>query len=186
MGLLSVVATPIGNLEDITARAVRTLREVDLVVAEDTRVTRRLLSHLGLDTPAIPFHEFSDPRGLIGIISRLKQGGHVAVVTDSGTPGISDPGAFLVSEILRSLPGHQGRDRARTFRPDRRPGRLRLPRRTVHLLRFPAGQEGTWAFFSDLARRPEALVIYEAPHRIAATLTARPSARTARPLSDAS
>ena len=75
MGLLSVVATPIGNLEDITARAVRTLREVDLVVAEDTRVTRRLLSHLGLDTPAIPFYEFSDPRGLIGIISRLKQGG---------------------------------------------------------------------------------------------------------------
>lgn len=104
MGALYVVATPIGNLEDITLRALRILREVPLVAAEDTRVTRKLFSAHDIHTPLTSFHEFTSGSKRARIVDRLAQG-DVAVVTDAGTPGISDPGFPLIREALAA--GHE-------------------------------------------------------------------------------
>ena len=103
MGTLFVVATPIGNLEDITLRALRVLREVGTVAAEDTRHTRRLLTHFGIGTPLVAFHAHSGPARL-GHVLRLLDTGDVALVTDAGTPAVSDPGQALVDAALAA--GH--------------------------------------------------------------------------------
>jgi 16S rRNA (cytidine1402-2'-O)-methyltransferase len=95
-GTLFVVATPIGNLEDITLRALRVLREADIVAAEDTRRTARLLAHHGISTPTLSFHEHNTRARLPQLLARLEAGEQVAVVTDAGTPGIADPGIELV------------------------------------------------------------------------------------------
>src|SRR5215204_6449951 len=91
-GTLFVVATPIGNLEDVTLRALRVLQTVDLIAAEDTRRTARLLSHHGISTPTISFHQHNTRARVPELISRLQRGESIAVVTDAGTPGVSDPG----------------------------------------------------------------------------------------------
>jgi len=101
-GTLFVVATPIGNLEDVTLRAVRVLGEVDLIAAEDTRRTARLLAHLGIATPSISFHQHNARARLPQILSRLLSGQRVALVTDAGTPGVSDPGAELVAACVEA------------------------------------------------------------------------------------
>ena len=98
-GVLYLIATPIGNLEDITARALRLLREVDVIAAEDTRVTRKLLAHFDIHTPLISYHAHSSAGRQDALISRLLAGESVAVVSDAGTPCISDPGAELVAEV---------------------------------------------------------------------------------------
>jgi 16S rRNA (cytidine1402-2'-O)-methyltransferase len=95
-GTLFVVATPIGNLEDITLRALRVLREADVIAAEDTRRTAKLLAHYGISTPTISFHEHNARARVPQLIGRLREGARVAVVSDAGTPGISDPGVELV------------------------------------------------------------------------------------------
>jgi 16S rRNA (cytidine1402-2'-O)-methyltransferase len=95
-GTLFVIATPIGNLEDITLRALRVLREADLVAAEDTRRTAKLLSHHGISVPTLSFHEHNAHSRLPGLLSRLAAGARVALVSDAGTPGVSDPGVRLV------------------------------------------------------------------------------------------
>lgn len=94
---LSVVATPIGNLEDMTLRALRTLKEADVIACEDTRVTKKLLSHFDISTPTVSFHAHSGEKGVEKILALLREGKHVALVSDAGTPGLSDPGAILVS-----------------------------------------------------------------------------------------
>ena len=99
-GTLYVVATPIGNLEDITLRAVRILREVDVIAAEDTRHTRKLLAHLDVHTPLTSFHAHSGTARLERILSKLAQGKSVALVTDAGTPGIADPGQPLIAAAV--------------------------------------------------------------------------------------
>lgn len=96
VGTLYVVATPIGNLEDITLRALRLLREADLVAAEDTRHTRKLLAHYQIDTPLIAYHQHSDAVRVENLVRRLQEGQSIALVTDAGTPGVSDPGVELV------------------------------------------------------------------------------------------
>src|SRR5215217_3022889 len=96
-GTLYVVATPIGNLEDITLRALRVLREVDLIAAEDTRRTARLLTHHGISTPTVSFHEHNARARAPQLVEKLGSGVSIAVVTDAGTPGVSDPGVELVS-----------------------------------------------------------------------------------------
>ena len=104
-GLLYVVATPIGNLEDITLRAVRILREVDVIAAEDTRHTRKLLAHLDIHTPLTSFHAHSGTARLERILRTLEEGKSVALVTDAGTPGIADPGQPLIAAAVeRGIP----------------------------------------------------------------------------------
>jgi len=95
-GTLYLCATPIGNLEDITLRVLRVLKEVDLVAAEDTRRTRKLLNHYGIQTPVTSYHEHNRRRQGEYLLSRMKSGDSVALVSDAGTPGISDPGEELV------------------------------------------------------------------------------------------
>lgn len=110
-GKLYIVATPIGNLSDITYRAVETLRDVDLIAAEDTRHTRELLNHLDIDTKLISCNEHTDSKKIDSLIEKLKSGDNIAVVTDAGTPIISDPGSALVKRaiendiVITSVPG---------------------------------------------------------------------------------
>jgi 16S rRNA (cytidine1402-2'-O)-methyltransferase len=96
-GILYVVATPIGNLEDVSFRAVRVLREVSLIAAEDTRRTARLLQHYSITTPTTSLHEHNERSRVPGLLQRLKDGQDIAVVSDAGTPVVSDPGALLIS-----------------------------------------------------------------------------------------
>jgi 16S rRNA (cytidine1402-2'-O)-methyltransferase len=99
-GTLFVVATPIGNLEDITFRAVRTLREVDGIACEDTRVTKRLLDHYDIYTKMVSYHHHSSEKTMSSLLNRLESGENIALVTDAGTPGISDPGNMLVKYAI--------------------------------------------------------------------------------------
>ncbi len=100
-GTLFIVATPVGNLEDITFRAVRTLKEVDLIAAEDTRHSRKLLLHYGIDTKLISCHEYNEVDKIPGIIKDLKNGLDIALISDAGTPTISDPGYKLVTSVAK-------------------------------------------------------------------------------------
>jgi len=99
-GTLFVVATPIGNLEDITARALRVLRKVAVIAAEDTRRTAHLLAHYAITTPTTSLHEHNEASKSSALIARLQRGDDVAIVSDAGTPTISDPGAHIVSFVL--------------------------------------------------------------------------------------
>lgn len=101
---LFIVATPIGNLKDITLRALEVLGSVDLVLAEDTRVTRKLLDHYEIRAPLESFHEHSDRNKIAKVLRYLEEGKNIALVTDAGTPGMSDPGNYLVKEVRENLP----------------------------------------------------------------------------------
>ena len=101
-GTLTLVATPIGNLGDITYRAVEILKSVNVVLAEDTRHSRRLLNHYTITTPLLPYHDHNEARVTPSIIERLQRGDNVALITDAGTPGISDPGFYLVRAALEA------------------------------------------------------------------------------------
>lgn len=103
-GKLYIVATPIGNLEDITLRALRILKEVDFIYAEDTRVTRHILKHYDIDCPLDNYHQHSKDDKKWGILKRLSEGNKIALVSDAGTPGISDPGSELVQWLLERDP----------------------------------------------------------------------------------
>src|SRR5436190_24079863 len=101
-GTLLLVATPIGNLEDITLRALRVLREANLIAAEDTRRTAKLLAHYGITTPTISLHEHNERRKIGALLDRVRKGETIAVVSDAGMPVISDPGGQLMTEALAS------------------------------------------------------------------------------------
>jgi len=101
MAILYIVATPIGNLEDISKRALRILSEVDLILAEDTRVTRKLLSRYQINKPLISYHQHSRLQKIDHILELLKKGKNLALVSDAGTPGISDPGNLLIEKIVQ-------------------------------------------------------------------------------------
>jgi 16S rRNA (cytidine1402-2'-O)-methyltransferase len=102
MGKLYVIPTPIGNLEDITIRAIRMLKEVDVILAEDTRTTSILLKHYQIDKKLSPYHKFNEHKTLLGIVNRLQNGENIALVSDAGTPSISDPGFLLVRACVEN------------------------------------------------------------------------------------
>ena len=165
---LYVVATPIGNLEDVTLRALRVLRDVDLIAAEDTRMTRKLLARYEIRTPLISFHEHNQARQTLRVLAALEEG-DVALVSDAGVPTVSDPGAELVRKALDSgirvtpIPGPSAVTTALSasgLRADRFVFVGFLPRRRGERLRL----------LERMAEVENALVIFEAPHRLRGTL----------------
>lgn len=166
--MLYVVATPIGNLGDITIRAIDTLRSVDFVLSEDTRVTRKLLNHLEIKTPLISFHEHSKESQYENIINLLREGKNLALVTDAGTPAISDPGAFLIQRIREELPETE-------ISPI--PGASALitaisvsgiNSKEFTFLGFPPHKKGRKTFFDKIEKIAEErpVIFYESKHRI--------------------
>ena len=154
-GKLSVVATPIGNLEDITLRALRILKEADFVACEDTRNTRKLLSHFDIHTPVV-----TDRKTLV----LLAQGSHVALVSDAGTPGVSDPGLELVSRAreagatIETIPGPSALAAALAV------AGLRVPSFTFYA--FLPQKKGREKLFKEMADNERSSIFYESPHRI--------------------
>ena len=168
-GTLYVVATPIGNLEDVTLRALRVLREVSLIAAEDTRRTARLLQHYSISTRTTSLHEHNERTKTSSLISRLAAGESIALVSDAGTPVISDPGAHLVAEAHRAglpvepIPG-----------PNAAIAALSASGMTDESFVFagflPSRSNARKEALAKLATESRTLIFYEAPHRIRQTL----------------
>ncbi len=168
-GKLTLVPTPIGNLEDITLRAVRVLRECDAVVAEDTRVSGRLLQHLGISRPFVSFHAHNEHRVVEQLVERMQRGEDLALVSDAGTPAISDPGFLLVRAAVRAgvpvecLPGPTA------FVPALVASALPCDRFVFE--GFLPVKKGRQTRLNELRTEPRTLVFYESPHRLVRTLT---------------
>ena len=168
-GTLHIVSTPIGNLEDVTYRAIRVLRGVDLIAAEDTRRTARLLDHYGIATRCISLHEHNEARRTAGLLARLADGQTLAMVSDAGTPLISDPGRRLARAAIGA-----------GFRVEAIPGASAVL--TALVASGLADDSFTFAgfppyrskarkqWYDGLAREPRTVVFFEAPHRIRASL----------------
>lgn len=166
MGILNILATPIGNLKDITLRALEVLKDSDLILAEDTRMTKKLLAHYEINKSVRRYDEYAGERIYEEIKTRLKRGEKIALVTDAGTPGISDPGAKLVAFVQKELPQVK-------IVPIPGPSALitalsvsGLNADKFTFLGYPPHKKGRNTFFKglkDIKIRP--LVIYESPHR---------------------
>ncbi|HSB10838.1 MAG TPA: 16S rRNA (cytidine(1402)-2'-O)-methyltransferase [Blastocatellia bacterium] len=168
-GTLYIVATPIGNLEDITLRALRVLIEVDLIACEDTRHTRKLLAHYQIPKPTISYHEHNEPERAAELLKKLEAGHSIALVSDAGTPLISDPGFRIVRAAIAreisvvSIPGPSALIAALSASG--------LPTSEFTFAGFlPARQTARRARLEELADLNSTLVFYEAPHRISATI----------------
>lgn len=168
-GTLFVVATPIGNLEDITARALRVLREVSLIAAEDTRRTARLLARYAIATPTTSLHEHNEDKKSASLVERLRQGENIALVSDAGTPTVSDPGSHLIAAAIEAgarvepIPGPSAALAALAASG--------LPADTFLFLGFPPTRaKDRSAWFDTLLAAGRTVVFFEAPHRIRATL----------------
>ncbi|KXU38617.1 methyltransferase [Ventosimonas gracilis] len=169
-GTLYVVATPIGNLEDISARALRVLREVSLIAAEDTRHSRKLLAHFAIDTPLMACHEHNERATSAHLLERLQQGQDLALISDAGTPLISDPGYPLVQQARAAgiavvpIPGACALIAALSVSG--------LPADGFIFDGFlPSKTTARRARLEQLARQSQTLIFYEAPHRLLACLT---------------
>lgn len=168
-GCLYLVSTPIGNLEDITLRALRVLKEVDLIACEDTRETAKLLNHYGIHKRALSYHEHNEVVRAAEIVLDLEEGAKVALVADAGTPGISDPGDHLISLAIRHgipvvpVPGATAFGAALMASG--------LPSGHFHFVGFlPPKRVARRKALKALAAEPATLVFYEAPHRIGEAL----------------
>jgi len=169
-GTLYLVATPIGNLADITHRALQVLNDVDLIACEDTRHTHKLLNHYGINTKTISYHEHNEQQRAAELIDRLKQGTSIAIVSDAGTPSISDPGFRLVRAAIENeivvvpVPGPSALIAALIA--------AGLPTDEFFFAGFlPSRPNARRARLTELQSVPGTLIFYEAPHRLAATLT---------------
>ncbi|HEY7492491.1 MAG TPA: 16S rRNA (cytidine(1402)-2'-O)-methyltransferase [Candidatus Tectomicrobia bacterium] len=164
-GTLYVVATPIGNLEDITLRALRVLGSVDLIAAEDTRQTRKLLAHHGISRPLVSFHEHNQQRQALRLLALLQAGQSVALVTDAGTPGISDPGYALLQTLLPHaipivpIPGPTAVITALSV------AGLPTDRFVFEGFLPPKGGKRRQRL-EALCTEPRSIVVYESPHRL--------------------
>jgi 16S rRNA (cytidine1402-2'-O)-methyltransferase len=168
MSKLYLIPTPIGNLEDITLRAIRILKEVDVVLAEDTRTSRVLLNHLGIDKRLLSHHQHNEHQSTPEVIRMIKAGQSVALISDAGTPGISDPGFLLVREALKEevdvecLPGPTAFVPALVVSG--------LPCDRFHFEGFLPVKKGRQTRLKELAELDLTIVLYESPHRILKTL----------------
>ena len=168
-GKLYLCATPIGNLEDITYRVVRTLNEVDLIGAEDTRNSIKLLNHFDIKTPMTSYHEFNKYDKAKQLVEMMKEGKNIAIITDAGTPGISDPGEEVVRQCFEagiqvtSLPGPAACITALTMSGQK-------TRRFVFEAFLPKDKKEKVAVLEELKNETRTIIIYEAPHRLARTL----------------
>ena len=168
-GKLYLCATPIGNLEDITYRVVRTLKEVDLIGAEDTRNSIKLLNHFDIKTPMTSYHEFNKYDKAKVLVEEMLNGKNIALITDAGTPGISDPGEELVRQSLEagvevtSLPGAAACITALTMSGQK-------TRRFVFEAFLPKEKKEKAKVLEQLQNETRTIVIYEAPHRLIKTL----------------
>lgn len=168
-GKLFLCATPIGNLEDITYRVVRTLKEVDLIGAEDTRNSIKLLNHFDIKTPMTSYHEFNKYDKAKVLVQDMLQGKNIALITDAGTPGISDPGEELVRQCyeagieVTSLPGAAACITALTMSGQK-------TRRFVFEAFLPKDKKGKQQVLESLKNEVRTTIIYEAPHRLVKTL----------------
>lgn len=168
-GKLSICATPIGNLEDITLRVLRTLKEADLIAAEDTRQTIKLLNAYDIETPMISYHKFNETTRAPQLIQMMQEGRHIALVSDAGTPGISDPGETLIRLCyeagipVTSLPGASAFVTAMTLSG--------LPMRHFIFEGFlPTDKKEQQALLASLAEETRPVLLYEAPHHLVRTL----------------
>jgi 16S rRNA (cytidine1402-2'-O)-methyltransferase len=166
--MLSIVSTPIGNLEDITLRAIRTLREADFVVAEDTRHSGILLKKYDIATPMLSFHSHSPESQLQKLIQLLKEGKNLALISDAGTPGISDPGYLLIKNAIENnipltvIPGPSAVITAVVASG--------LPCHRFFYLGYLPLKKGRKKLLAELKEIPYTIVFYEAPHRLLKTL----------------
>lgn len=168
-GILYLCATPIGNLEDMTFRAIRTLKEADLIAAEDTRNSIRLLNHFAIQTPMTSYHEYNKYDKGRKLIEKLLEGKNIALITDAGTPGISDPGEELVRMChengirVTSVPGAAACITALTMSG--------LPTRRFAFEAFlPSEKKEREKILTELERETRTIILYEAPHRLVRTL----------------
>lgn len=168
-GKLYLCATPIGNLEDITFRVLRTLKEVDLIAAEDTRNSIKLLNHFDIHTPMTSYHEYNKIEKAEILIRKMQEGMNIALITDAGTPGISDPGEDLVRMCyeagieVTSLPGPAACITALTLSG-------LTTRRFAFEAFLPSDKKERQAVLSELVDETRTIILYEAPHRLVKTL----------------
>lgn len=169
MATLYLIPTPIGNLEDITLRAIRILKEVDLILCEDTRTSKPLLKHFEISTPLLSYHIFNEHQKIESIIDRIKMGENIGLISDAGTPGISDPGFLLVREAVKNgievdtLPG------ATAFVPALVNSALPMDRFCFE--GFLPHKKGRQTRLEKLKEEERTIILYESPHRLIKTLT---------------
>jgi 16S rRNA (cytidine1402-2'-O)-methyltransferase len=171
MPTLYIVATPIGNLEDTSKRALRILSEVDLILCEDTRVTKKLLEHYQIKTPTLSYHQHSQLKKVDYILDLLKQNKSLALVSDAGTPGISDPGNKLISSIVTSpdlvvkivpIPGPSAVTAVASISG--------FPMDKFIFLGFPPAKNKRKKFFEEIINSKHPAIFYESPYRIIKSL----------------
>ena len=168
MGKLYIVPTPIGNLEDITLRALRILQEVDIILAEDTRTSKKLLQHYVINTPMLSYHKFNEHQNLQNFIKQLKEGKQIALISDAGTPAIADPGFLLVRECIlenipvESLPG------ATAFVPALI--NSGFPNDRFVFEGFLPDKKGRNTRLQSLKEETKTMIFYVSPHKLTKTL----------------
>jgi 16S rRNA (cytidine1402-2'-O)-methyltransferase len=168
MGTLYIVPTPVGNMEDMTLRAIRILKEVDLVLAEDTRTSGILLKHFDIQQHLMSHHKFNEHGTSAAIVDRLLAGQNIALISDAGTPGISDPGFFLVREAVRSGVEVQCLPGATAFVPALVASGLPCDRFAFE--GFLPQKKGRQTKIESLREEPRTMIFYESPYRLVKTL----------------
>lgn len=163
---LYIVATPIGNLEDITLRALRILKEADLILSEDTRVASKILQHYEIKVPLLSYHHHSGMTKINHIIELLKDDKKIAMVSDAGTPGISDPGGELVHQVLEAIPDIQIEAIPGACAAIAALSISGMPTDKFLFLGFPPHKKGRQTFLSKIKASEYPIVVYESKHRI--------------------
>lgn len=176
MSTFYIIATPIGNMEDITLRGIRILSEVDIVLCEDTRVTKRIFEKYNINTPMISYHAQSGEAKIEIIFEKVQEGKNIALVTDAGTPGISDPGSMLISQLrekfsdnikkgelkIVSVPGPSALTSAISI--------AGVPTHEFIFLGFMPHKKGRETIFNEIKESERTIIFYESPHRLMKTL----------------